>query len=304
MQMFVLGMHRSGTSMLTRLINLMGAYVGPEHVMFPFDDGNPKGYWERHDVMEVNDAILLQHGCTWNRVADWSLVKPCALPPEVVHRLRSILLCMDAFRPWVLKDPRMCLTLPCWTPFLEAPLVVVMHRDPLEIARSLERRGMPLALSLSLWEYHAVGALNASRGMPRVFVRHDTMIAHPVETVSRLFSDLEALGTGMRGLSMPSEREINAFVDPRLNRSRANVPAAATLLTTAQQEIDAMLRGERTQDAMLDVSAASVEAMAQVKAAEATVLVEAIQEVHPPKEYFASRIARILSLKNAWSGNP
>ncbi len=273
MQLLVLGMHRSGTSMLARLINLMGAYVGPEHVMLSFDHANSKGYWERRDVMEVNDEILRLNGCTWNRVANWSLAQPRALPPEVVHRMQSIVLGMDAFRPWVMKDPRMCLTLPCWIPFLEAPVAVMMHRDPQEIGRSLlsgnkEQRKTPPALSLALWEYHAVGALNATRGMPRVFVRHDRLIAHPVETVSRLFSDLEALGTGMRRMSMPSKREINAFVDPRLNRSQADV-LAATLLTTSQQEIDAMLRGERTQDVVLELSASSIEVTAQVEAEEA-----------------------------------
>ncbi len=316
MQLLVLGMHRSGTSMLTRLINLMGAYVGPEHEMQSSDDANPKGYWERNDVMAVNDAILHLHGCTWGRVADWSSAQPHALPPKLLHRLRYIVLGMDGFRPWVMKDPRLCLTLPCWTPFLEEPVAVLMHRDPLQIARSLEQRSIPPpftpALGLSLWEYHAVGALNASLGMPRVFVSHDRLIAHPVEAVSRLFSDLEALGMGMRRLSMPSEREITAFVDPRLNRVKGDVSAAATLLTPSQQEIDAMLRGERIEHAVLDVSAASVEAMAQVKADEAMAQAKAdeamaqekgIQKFHSPKAYLVSRIAKILSLKNSKSRN-
>jgi hypothetical protein len=312
LQLLVLGMHRSGTSMLTRLLNLMGAYVGAEHVMQSSDDANPKGYWERNDVMEVNDTILNLHGCTWGRVADWSFGQPHPLPPELLHRLRYIVLGMDGFRPWVMKDPRLCLTLPCWTPFFEVPAAVLMHRDPLEIARSLEQRTIPPGftreLSLSLWEYHAVGALNASRGMPRLFVRHDSLMAHPVETVARLFSDLEALGMGMRGLSMPSEREINAFVDPKLNRSKVEVPAA-TLLSNSQQEIDAMLRGELTQDAVLDVSASSVAAMAQAKAVdealarakaeeeEARAREEALRAIAPPKPDIVTRIARKLSLR-------
>ena len=108
-------------------------------------------------------------------------------------------------------------------------------------------------------------ALNASQEIPRVFVRHDRMMANAVETVSRLFSDLEALGTGMRGLSRPSEREINAFFDPSLNRAKAHGSAADPLLTPEQQAVAAMLRGELTQGETLDVSAPSLEAMAEVK---------------------------------------
>ena len=35
MQIIVLGMHRSGTSLVTRLINMMGAYFGPEGSLAP-----------------------------------------------------------------------------------------------------------------------------------------------------------------------------------------------------------------------------------------------------------------------------
>ena len=126
--------------MVTRLINLMGAYIGPEHHMLGFDDWNPKGYWERRDVMIVNDAILVLYGCTWDMLADWRRAQPSMVLPDLVFRMRSIVLNMDAFRPWVLKDPRLCLTLPWWMPLLEVPVAVLLYRDPLEITRSLNHR--------------------------------------------------------------------------------------------------------------------------------------------------------------------
>jgi hypothetical protein len=51
MQILVLGMHRSGTSMVARLLNMMGAYFAPEGVEMPAHPEKPKGFWERQDVL-------------------------------------------------------------------------------------------------------------------------------------------------------------------------------------------------------------------------------------------------------------
>ena len=62
MQIVVLGPHRSGTSLVTRLINLMGAYFGDESDAIDTAEDNPKGFWERKDVVAVNDEVLALAG--------------------------------------------------------------------------------------------------------------------------------------------------------------------------------------------------------------------------------------------------
>ena len=62
MQLFVMGMHRSGTSLTARLLNLMGVYFGPEDALMEADRFNPKGYWERKDVYQLNKTILQHAG--------------------------------------------------------------------------------------------------------------------------------------------------------------------------------------------------------------------------------------------------
>ena len=49
----VVGMHRSGTSALTRVLNLLGAELG-EGLMAPAP-GNPGGFWEKREVADLND---------------------------------------------------------------------------------------------------------------------------------------------------------------------------------------------------------------------------------------------------------
>lgn len=259
MQIIVLGPHRSGTSLVTRLINLMGAYFAPEKASLGFDKANPKGYWERRDVMNCNNAILQASGCSWCDLAGWPEDGNPALAPELKRQMKSIILDMDAFRPWVMKDPRLCLTLPSWKPLLEVPVAVLVYRDPLEVARSLEiRDNFPPEFGVALWEFYAVHALNASLGMPRVFLQHAGFLAEaPVATIDALLDDLQACG--VRRLEMPSSREIEAFVDSELYRSLPEGASKQIKLTQHQRMLSAALQGDVPMKEPVAVSAETLE---------------------------------------------
>ena len=59
-------MHRSGTSALTRVLNLVGCDL-PRTLVAPKQD-NIAGFWESQAVVELNQAILTSAGSAWN---DW-----------------------------------------------------------------------------------------------------------------------------------------------------------------------------------------------------------------------------------------
>lgn len=220
MQLIVLGMHRSGTSVLARVLNLMGAWFGPEGISTGANPENPKGFWERRDVRALNDWVLHSAGCDWNRVAQFDAG---ALPEAVVEEFRSVagklVLELDAHRPWFLKEPRLCLLLPLWRQVLEAPVAVRIHRHPVEVAASLQTRNeIPVPVGLALWEKYTASAGAAAAGLPAVTTFYDRLMADPVAEVGRLHAELTAHGvTAMR---VPSERELRAFIDPDLYRER------------------------------------------------------------------------------------
>ena len=54
----ILGMHRSGTSLLARMLNLMGVSLGPEQFLMQPTIDNPKGYWEHDEIVGLNNEIL------------------------------------------------------------------------------------------------------------------------------------------------------------------------------------------------------------------------------------------------------
>ena len=110
----ILGMHRSGTSMLSRVCNLLGAELGPD-IMPPGPD-NPSGFWEHRGIVELNDRLLADLGLAWD--------DPLPLPegwqsrPETRHtqeRLREVLRHDFGNAPLpAVKDPRICRLVPLW----------------------------------------------------------------------------------------------------------------------------------------------------------------------------------------------
>jgi len=60
------GVHRSGTSMTASIIEKMGSWYAEEsQKMLPAED-NQNGFWERLDVVRVNDLILRDFSMSWN----------------------------------------------------------------------------------------------------------------------------------------------------------------------------------------------------------------------------------------------
>jgi hypothetical protein len=58
--LFVLGMARSGTAALTRVLSLSGATLPAG--MRGAGRGNPRGFWEPRAVTYLNEVILRRHG--------------------------------------------------------------------------------------------------------------------------------------------------------------------------------------------------------------------------------------------------
>ena len=63
----IAGMHRSGTSALTRLINLFGAGLASD--LLPAKSDNVKGFWESRRIVDIHDAFLHAVGSAWDDVA-------------------------------------------------------------------------------------------------------------------------------------------------------------------------------------------------------------------------------------------
>src|SRR5687767_636825 len=62
----VLGMHRSGTSLVSRLLHLLGVYLGPQESISNTGEDNPTGYWEHSGFVRLNEELLARLGGRWD----------------------------------------------------------------------------------------------------------------------------------------------------------------------------------------------------------------------------------------------
>ncbi len=154
MPLCVTGMHRSGTSMIVRLLNLCGLDLGPPRDLLPPAPDNPEGFWENRSFVRLNDAVLKHLGARWD-------LPPLDDPPgwedepslDSLHsRACRLVRCFRGREPWGWKDPRNCLTLPFWRRVLPEMKVLICLRNPVAVAESLwARDGMSFAQSFDLW---------------------------------------------------------------------------------------------------------------------------------------------------------
>ncbi|HJR12335.1 MAG TPA: glycosyltransferase [Rhodanobacteraceae bacterium] len=178
----VLGMHRSGTSAVTRCLNLLGAEVGNK-LLSPAED-NRSGFWEHADVVAVHEELLRDLGRVWHdaRVLPdgWLL---SAAARKARDRLAKLIADdFDGSALWVVKDPRLCRFVPLWREVLlesgldAVALLVVRH--PAEVARSLDiRDGLRPETTYLNWLEHFVEAETSTRGMPRSLLSYDGLLS-------------------------------------------------------------------------------------------------------------------------------
>ncbi|MEZ5946302.1 MAG: hypothetical protein R3C13_01460 [Hyphomonas sp.] len=211
--LLVLGMHRSGTSALTRCLGLLGADL-PLRLM-PGGDSNSKGHWEPELIAQVNDHLLSELNSRWD---DWQRLDLDALPPPLVAHYNSEIQKIlredyGTSKRFVLKDPRICRLAPLYLDILAdmkvVPQIVLPFRNPVDAARSLNRRnGIDPCLAQLFWLRHICDSELASRGHPRVFVRYEALLSDWPEELNRVIKAF--------GLPKPDEhvsKEIDIFLD-------------------------------------------------------------------------------------------
>jgi hypothetical protein len=217
-QIAVIGMHRSGTSLVAQLLHAMGCYAGEEHELPPPDVFNPTGYWEHRDVWALDEEILAALDATWLEPERAGLARLTGESRRAfVERAATVAHVLDEHGSWMIKDPRMALLFPIWRQALERPLCVLAWREPSAVARSLASRdGLPLPVGLALWEEYSRAMLASTAGLPRVLVSYEELIADPIECVASLYRALVAAGA--LDLRLPSDEELLAMIDPTLDR--------------------------------------------------------------------------------------
>ena len=185
----IAGMHRSGTSMVARLLQACGLFLGPEKEL-EGDSNNGEQHWENVKVVALNDEILNRLGGSWHHPpefrAGWE--RTVEITP-LIPSAKKLIKRLGVRQPWGWKDPRNSLTLPFWRQLIPDLRVVICVRNPLEVAHSLRVRGDLVAIPLfELWQSYYRELLLAIPRSRRVVTHYDSYFQDPVVELQRVAS--------------------------------------------------------------------------------------------------------------------
>jgi len=235
--LLVAGMHRSGTSALTRVLDLHGVSLGSELLAAAAD--NQAGFWENRRVVDFHERLLGVLGSSWDDPRelrpDWlDAAVSAGHLDELVELLDSEFGDADI---WAVKDPRLCRVLPLWRMALDrlqiAPKLIFSLRDPGEVVGSLrQRNGLSAATGALLWLRHLAEPVQTSLDLPHCAIGYHELLDDWRGCMARLASTL--------GIVWPvSSSECAAAVDGHLRGDLRHQEAASTreLLPAAWREL-------------------------------------------------------------------
>lgn len=200
----ILGMHRSGTSVLTRILNLLGVRLSA--ALSKSNEFNEKGYWESEEVQEINDRLLVKSNSAWFDPYSWSQDKLSTDETEIFIReiVEFLKRDFDAENSLTfgIKDPRICRFAPLWKTALSrfgaSVFVVIPFRNPLAVAASLGHRdGLRREVALLLWLRHVLDAEFYSRDCDRSFISYENLIDNWSTELSKIMAN--------RSLDLPAQ---------------------------------------------------------------------------------------------------
>jgi Sulfotransferase family len=184
----IIGMHRSGTSMVARLLQQAGLYLGPEDRLLSPDSANPDGHFEHTGFLEINNALLQRLGDSWDvpprMEAGWELD---ASLEDIRDKARSLVTTFQDKSPWGWKEPRTTILLPFWNSIISNLRFVICVRSPLDVAKSLTSRNqMPIDYGVYLWNRYMHAAIHGTAGYPRCLTFYEHFFGDGVAETRRL----------------------------------------------------------------------------------------------------------------------
>ncbi len=227
----VLGMHRSGTSVLTRSLVVLGVHLGDS--MIPGRSDNEKGFFEDIELNEINVELIDYLGFNWDNlksIPDDEFNRP-DLEPLRQRALAFLGKRRAEYPVSAIKDPRLCITLAFWQPLFQRAGFEVSYlialRHPLSVQQSLSRRdGLAAEKCHYLWLKYMLASVSQTGGYPRCVVCYDRMMDEPEPQLLRM---ARHLNLSVQAEALPAFTE--TFLTESLRHTRFDPTTACHLAT-------------------------------------------------------------------------
>jgi len=141
----ILGMHRSGTSLLVGLLEQYGYQLGV--VSNQISKFKPTGTKENIELRRINNKIFQLNNCTWNNPKENLVINDL-----IINKIKKVTKASSQYPKWAIKDPRMLLTYNFWLPYLPNHKIISTIRCPIEVAQSLFLKNkLPFNIGIDIW---------------------------------------------------------------------------------------------------------------------------------------------------------
>lgn len=179
----VIGMHRSGTSALSGELDSLGVFMGRS--LYKAQQGvNEKGFFENARLVELNEAIQDSLTTCWDDPL--AILKLEDKPDPTFYQRASSFIKQEYLGKslWGMKDPRVSVLLSFWGEVFHQlavkPNYILMIRDPLEVARSLQKRDkFSIDKGLMLWLNYNFASYLGTKNQKRLVVSFNDLLADP-----------------------------------------------------------------------------------------------------------------------------
>ena len=228
----IVGMHRSGTSLLAGILKSLGIHFPGQAIAA--DIHNPDGYFEWDDIVAIQERLLIDLERWWP-----SPQGTFPLPDSWLHHPSSLLarkLLHTLLHQHVtnqscacaIKDPRSSRLLPLWFDLATNLTYLFKYlavRDPAEVSTSLLRRdgpitGLDLNRAQQLWWRHNLEVIEATRSYSQklTIVDFNSWFDDPKQNLSYLTDSF----VGLNHSSHQIEQALS-LIKPKYRRSFPNL---------------------------------------------------------------------------------
>ncbi len=253
----VLGMHRTGTSTIAGILNILGVDLGNRLLIASRD--NPKGYFEHSDIVTLNKAFLNLHnldddGLLGELPTDWLYDDRTK---DFKEKIKSLILRdFGDSEIFGLKDPRISILLPAYLEvFKELGIdlrVIIANRSIQDVINSLHKRGVvSLFDSVIAYKYYYRIIKAYAESLYHIHVHYDDLINDSKNLINKMtdFINHPKIKTYDQ-----VEYEINRFIEPSLRHNKVSSDDFIFNLASAIKDLESEnldIKNTRSQDLVI-----------------------------------------------------
>ena len=251
----VLGMHRSGTSLCSHILSMLGVNMAD---VIGVNRGSDRGHWERWEIVEFHDRILaLFNRGYFGPFHDFPLPVAWWADPRVVQIRREIVAFVEkrmSRAPFGFKDPRTVRLMPLWHQiFLElklAPKIVLCLRNPAQVDRSLQARdGLAPGIGEHRWLVYMMDFFRFAGAHEFCVLEYERWFDEPRANLKKLTS---LLGLEWQHSEADLDLVLAEIVDPALRHDEADRRGAGQPLVRSFYELAARAADDAEARAQID----------------------------------------------------